>query len=99
MPAVEVSRAAGEAVRPHDRLRGLVLRRLDRSVATGFLLTLALSITLLGGLALGILAFLVRRVAVIQRFDNVVASWGFDHRSATSTSGLHALSLLGSLEL
>ena len=90
---------AGEAVRPHPRLRRIVLRRLDRTVATGFLLTLALSIALLGGLALGVLAFLVRRVAVIQHSDNVVAAWGYDHRSATSTNGLHALTDLGSLDL
>jgi undecaprenyl-diphosphatase len=98
-PAVEVARAAGEAMRPHARLRRLVVRRLDRTVATGFLLTFALSITLLGGLALGVLAFLVRRVAFIQRFDNVVAGWGYDHRSATSTNGLHALTDLGRLEI
>jgi hypothetical protein len=96
---VEVARAAGEAVRPHARLRRLVVRRLDRTVATGFLLTLALSITLLGGLALGVLAFLVRRVSFVQRFDNVVAAWGYDHRSATSTDGLHAFTDLGSLEI
>ena len=98
-PAVEVARAAGEAMRPHPRLRRLVVRHLDRTAATGFLLTLALSITLLGGLALGVLAFLVRRVAFIQRFDNVVAAWGYDHRSATSTNGLHALTDLGRLEI
>ena len=96
---MEVARAAGEAVRPHARLRRLVVGRLDRTVATGFLLTLALSVTLLGGLALGVLAFLVRRVAFIQRFDNVVAAWGYDHRSATSTNGLHALTDLGRLEV
>jgi len=98
-PAVEVARAAGEAVRSHAHLRELVVRRLDRTVATGFLLTLALSITLLGGLALGVLAFLVRRVTFIQHFDNVVAAWGYDHRSATSTSGLHVLTDLGRLEI
>ena len=58
-----------------------------------------MSITLLGGLVLGVLAFLVRRVAVIQRFDNVVASWGYDHRSATSTNVLHGLTDLGSIEV
>jgi membrane-associated phospholipid phosphatase len=98
-PSLEVARAAGEAVRPHARLRRIVVRRLDRTAATGFLLTLALSITLLGGLALGVLAFLVRRVAFIQRSDNVVAEWGYDHRSATSTSGLRALTDLGSLDI
>ena len=35
----------------------------------------------------------------IQRFDNAVAAWGYDHRSATSTSGLHALTDLGRLEI
>jgi membrane-associated phospholipid phosphatase len=98
-PAVEVARAAGEAVRPHFHLRRLVVRRFDRTVATGFLLTLALSITLLGGLVLGVLAVLVRRVPFIQRIDNVVAAWGYDHRSGPSTSGLHALTTLGSLEI
>ena len=98
-PALEVARAAGEAVRPHARLRRIVVRRLDRTVATGFLLTLALSITLLCGLALGVLALLVRRVAYIQHFDNVVAAWGYDHRSATSTKGLHAITELGRLEI
>jgi membrane-associated phospholipid phosphatase len=98
-PAVEVARATGEAVRAHARLRRLIVRRLDRTAATGFLLTVALSITLLGGLALGVLAFLVRRVVFIQRFDNVVAAWGYDHRSATSTSGLNALTNLGRLEI
>ncbi len=98
-PALEVARAAGEAVRRHARLRRIVVRRLDRTAATGFLLTLALSITLLGGLALGVLAFLVRRVAFIQHLDNVVAAWGYDHRSATSTSGLHAVTDLGSLNI
>jgi undecaprenyl-diphosphatase len=98
-PAVEVARAAGEALRPHARLRRFVVRRLDRTVATGFLLTLALSMTLLGGLALGVLALLIRRIAFIQRVDNVVAAWGYHHRSATSTTGLHALTDLGSLEI
>jgi len=98
-PALEVARAAGEAVRPHARLRRIVVRRLDRTVATGFLLTLALSITLLCGLALGVLALLVRRVVYIQHFDNVVAAWGYDHRSATSTKGLHAITELGRLEI
>jgi membrane-associated phospholipid phosphatase len=98
-PSVEVARAAGEAVRPHARLRRIVVRRLDRTVATGFLLTLALSITLLCGLALGVLAFLVRRVAFIQHFDNVVAAWGYAHRSATSTKGLDAITELGRLEI
>jgi len=98
-PSAQVARAVGEAVRPHTRLRRVVVRRLDRTVATGLLLTLALSMALLCGVALGVLAFLVRRVAYIQHFDNVVAAWGYDHRSATSTKGLHAITELGRLEI
>ena len=48
---------------------------------------------------LGLLALLVRRVAVIQRVDNSVAAWGYDHRSDTSTRGLHAITDLGSIQI
>ena len=89
-------RRGGEAA---PRSAAALVRRLDRSVATGLLLTLALSITLLGGLVLGVLAVLVRRVALIQHLDNSVAAWGFDHRSSDSTSGLHALTDLGNIRI
>ena len=81
-PTEEVARTVGDEVRQHTGLRRLVVRRLDRSVTTGLLLTLALALTLVGGLVLGVLALLVRRVAVIQHVDNSVAAWVHDHRSA-----------------
>ena len=87
----EVARTVGDEVRQHTGLRRLVVRRLDRSVTTGLLLTLALALTLVGGLVLGVLALLVRRVAVIQHVDNSVAAWVHDHRSPLSTSGLKAI--------
>ncbi len=98
-PAAEVARAAGEAVREHARLRRLVARRLDPSVATGLLLTLALAVTVVGGLVLGILAVLVRRAAGIQHVDNSVAAWGHDHRGSASTSGLNAITDLGNIRI
>jgi membrane-associated phospholipid phosphatase len=98
-PTEEVARAAGEAVREHPRLRGFVGRRLDRSVATGMLLTVALAVTFVGGLVLGILAVLVRRVAAIQHVDNSVAAWGHDHRGSASTTGLKAITQLGNIRL
>jgi membrane-associated phospholipid phosphatase len=98
-PAEEAARAVGEAVREHTGLRRLVVRRLDPSVTTGLLLTVALTVTLVGGLVLGILAVLVRRVAAIQHVDNSVAAWGYDHRSSTSTHGLHAITDLGSITI
>ena len=98
-PAREVARAVGSAVRPQRGLRRLVTARLDRSVATGLLLTLALGVTLLGGIVLGVLAVLVRRVASIQHVDNSVADWGYRHRSAGSTSALHVVTNLGNIRL
>jgi hypothetical protein len=86
-PTEEVARIVGDEVRQHTGLRRLVVRRLDRSVTTGLLLTLALALTLVGGLVLGVLALLVRRVAVIQHVDNSVAAWVHDHRSPLSRLG------------
>ncbi len=98
-PAEEVARAVGEAVRPHSRLRRFLVRRLDRTVATGFLLTFAVAVAVLGGVALGVLALLVRRVGFINHIDRSVAAWGYDHRGASSTSALHAVTDLGSLQI
>ena len=98
-PTEEVARAVGEAIQPHAPPKRLLARRLDREVASGFLLTLALAVTLVGGLVLGVLAVLVRRVSTIQHVDNSVASWGYDHRSGGSTSGLHAITDLGSIQI
>ena len=96
-PAQEAARAVGEAVRPQRGLRRLVVSRLDRSVTTGLLLTIALGATLIGGLVLGVLAVLVRRVGAIQHVDNSVANWGYRHRSSGSTSALHHVTDLGSI--
>ena len=98
-PTQEVARAVGDELRHHTDLRRLVARRLDRSVTTGLLLTLALALTLVGGLVLGVIALLVRRVAAIQHVDNSVAAWGYDHRSPLSTSGLKAITELGNIRL
>jgi undecaprenyl-diphosphatase len=72
---------------------------LDPSAATGLLLTVALAVTLVGGLVLGILAVLVRRVAAVQHVDNSVAAWGYHHRGSASTSGLKAITDLGSIRI
>jgi membrane-associated phospholipid phosphatase len=98
-PAEDVARAVGEAVRSHPATRGFVARRLDRTAVTGLLLTTALAVTFLGALLLGVLALLVRRVASIQHVDNSVAAWGYDHRSAASTSALRLITDLGSIRI
>jgi membrane-associated phospholipid phosphatase len=98
-PAEETARAAGEAIRSHAGARRLLVGRLDRSAATGLLLTLAVATTVVGGVILGALAYLVRHVAAIQHLDNRVATWSYDHSSSFSTSGLQAVTNLGSLQV
>jgi membrane-associated phospholipid phosphatase len=75
------------------------VRRLDRSVATGFLLTLALTCSLVGGVLLGVLVYLVRSVPALQHVDNSVADWGYEHRTSFSTAGLRAITDLGSIQI
>ncbi len=98
-PSDVVPRAIGESLEIRPRARGLLARRLDREVASGFLLTLALAVTVVGGLVLGALAVLVRRVHFIQHLDNSVAEWGYNHRSGTATGGLHLITDLGRIEI
>jgi membrane-associated phospholipid phosphatase len=98
-PALEVAETIGDSVRRDSRLRRLVASRLDRSVATGLLLTTAFAIVLLGGGMLGLLAFLVRRSAGVQHLDNGIADFGSAHRSGISTSGLQAVTQLGNIRV
>jgi undecaprenyl-diphosphatase len=96
---VSAARAAGEVIRPHAGLRRLLVRRLDRGVASGFLLTVALACAVVGGVVLGVLVYLVRGVPTVQHVDNSVAHWGFVHRTSLSTSGLDVITQLGSIRV
>jgi undecaprenyl-diphosphatase len=60
-------------------------------------LTLALALTIGGGVGLGALAYLERTNAHLNRLDRSVGSWGYDHRSAASTHGLRIVTQLGSI--
>ena len=98
-PALAPAREAGEAIRPHRRLRSLLTRRLDRTVATGFLLTLAVACALAAGFVLGVLAYLVRSFPALKRVDRSVAAWGYNHRTPLSRHGLDAITQLGNIEV
>jgi membrane-associated phospholipid phosphatase len=98
-PAVEAARAVGEAAPPPRWLRRALSSRLDRTVASGLLLTLALVTAIGGGVVLGVLAYLIRSLSATQGIDNAVAAWGFDHRSAVSTRGLHLITDLGTAQV
>jgi membrane-associated phospholipid phosphatase len=98
-PALESAEAVGEAIRPHPWLRRTLASRLDRSVASGMLLTVALGAAIAGGLVLGLLAYLIRSLSATQRLDNAAAAWGFHHRSELSTRGLHLVTDLGTAQV
>ena len=84
-PSEEVARAVGEAVRPHPASRSFVARRLDRTAATGLLLTTALALTFVGVPPARSARAARSPRRAIQHVDNSVAAWGYDHRSARST--------------
>ena len=86
-------------MRPHPWLRRTLVSRLDRSVASGLLLTVALGAAIAGGLVLGLLAYLIRSFPATQRLDNSAAAWGFDHRTEVSTRGLHLVTDLGTAQV
>src|SRR5207344_2034496 len=98
-PTLAPAREVGEAIRPHRRLRSLLTRRLDRTVATGFLLTLAVACALAAGFVLGVLAYLVRSFPALKRVDRSVAAWGYNHRTPLSRHGLDAITQLGNIEV
>jgi undecaprenyl-diphosphatase len=80
-------------------VRRTLASRLDRSVASGLLLTLALAVAIAGGVVLGVLAYLIRSLSATQGIDNAVAAWGFRHRSPLSTHGLHLITDLGAFQV
>jgi undecaprenyl-diphosphatase len=98
-PTLGTARAAGEVAGPNPRLRRMLDSRLDREVATGFLLTAALAVALAGGIVLGLLAYAVRSVPALRHLDRSVAAWAFDHRTSLSTSSLEKITSLGTAQV
>jgi membrane-associated phospholipid phosphatase len=79
----------------HRGFRRFLAGRLDPEVRAGLLLTVALGMAIMGGLALALLAYLTRSVAAIQDLDDAAAEWGNTHATAASTSGIKAITFLG----
>jgi undecaprenyl-diphosphatase len=93
--AIEPARKAGAAIRRHPGRGSALAARLDPDAATGLALTLALAVTVGGGLLFAVLAYLVRGNTALVRLDNSVASWGDRHASPFSTDALNAVTHLG----
>jgi membrane-associated phospholipid phosphatase len=94
-PAIEAASKAGAAIRRHPGRGSALAARLDPEAATGLALTLALIVTVGGGVVFGVLAYLVRGNTDLVRLDNSVANWGDRHASPFSTDGLEAITHLG----
>jgi membrane-associated phospholipid phosphatase len=99
-PAVDPSRAAaaaahGAATHPAAR-RSFLRARIDPDTATGLGLTLALVGIVVGGVVLGVLAFLVRNSdAGITGIDTSAETFGATHASSLSTFVLRVVTQFG----
>jgi undecaprenyl-diphosphatase len=69
--------------------------RLDPATATGLALTLALGLAIIGGLVIGVLAYLTRSSAGLVDLDNDVGQWGVDNATSWSTDALQLVTELG----
>jgi len=99
-PAVDPSRApavAAHEAATHPAARRSFLRaRIDPDTATGLGLTLALVGIVVGGVVLGVLAFLVRTSdAGVTGIDTSAATWGALHASSVSTFVLRVVTQFG----
>jgi undecaprenyl-diphosphatase len=99
-PAVDPSRApvvAAQQTATHPAARRSFLRaRIDPDTATGLGLTLALLGIVVGGVVLGVLAFLVRNSdAGVTGLDTSAATWGALHASTVSTFVLRVVTQFG----
>jgi membrane-associated phospholipid phosphatase len=94
-PAIETGRKVGEVVAKRASVRSRIAPRFDPQAATGLGLTIALLMTIGGGVGLGALAYLERTNAHLNRLDRSVGSWGFHHSTALSNHGLRLITQLG----
>jgi membrane-associated phospholipid phosphatase len=99
-PATAASETAAgeiaEQARQHPGLRRLLHGRLDPQAATGLALTIALAVAILGGIVVGVLAFLMRSSGSLRGIDRSVGQWGADHATHWSTQGLQYVTDLAS---
>ncbi len=79
----------------HRRVRRFARRRLDPAAATGFALTAASAIVLIGTASVGVLLAMFRRQVGLADWDLALARFGARHATTSSTSGLRALTWFG----
>ena len=79
----------------HPWLLRLVRDRLDPATATGLALTLALGLVIVGGVLVGVLAYLMRSSDRLADTDRAVGQWGVDNATTWSTDALQLVTQLG----
>ena len=79
----------------HPWLLRLVRDRLDPATATGLALTIALGLAIVGGILIGLLAYLVRSSDTLVDVDRRVGQWGVDNATSWSTEALQLVTELG----
>jgi membrane-associated phospholipid phosphatase len=87
--------AVSEELEQLPWLRRHLRRRLDREVATGLALTVALAVVTLGGAVVGLLALLLRTSHALVELDRGAARWGSVHAGHTSTHILRLITDMG----
>ena len=90
-----VTRAAARSAGRHVRLRAWARGRLDPEVVTGLALTLAAAVIVVGGLTIGVLAYLVRGNDALRRIDSGAARWGHEHATDASHAFLTGVTQMG----
>jgi undecaprenyl-diphosphatase len=95
-PAEDAAEHIGTEMAHHPWLLRMVRDRLNPAAATGLALTLMLGLTIVGGLLVGLLAYLMRSSDRLVNTDFAVGEWGAEHATAWSTDALQAVTDLGS---
>lgn len=82
-------------VERHRFVRHLARSGMDPATETGLVLLVAVIVVIVGGSAVGALAWLARSNEAVQSLDRHFANWGASHSSSTSTSILKWVSMFG----
>ena len=98
-PVVEAPRVApatiGEEVRRHPHAAQVLEEKAEPSALTGLALTIAAAVVVCGGLAVGVLLFMVRRNLGFAKWDLSAARFGAEHATELSSRFLRDVSIMG----
>jgi membrane-associated phospholipid phosphatase len=84
-----------QEVDAHPGFGRFLRARVDPAVATGLALTVALTIVVVGAVAIGLLLVMIQHNAGLARWDLSAARWGASHATSSSTRFLKDVSLFG----